>query len=128
MWQDALCNIKKNNPKDYKWMSITLITMFNALNIMALFVLFNALFPFRISIFDNIIFSKISKIDSLIKFFLLFYVIPLTINYLLIFYKKNDIVLMQNFNNRFKGKLFVSYGLISIFTVMCSVIISYILL
>lgn len=127
MWQDALCNIKKNNPKDYKWISITLITMFNALNIMALFVLFNALFPFRIPIFDNIIFSKISKIDSLIKFFLLFYVIPLTINYLLIFYKKKDIVLMQNFNNRFKGKLFASYGLISIFTVMCSVIIAYVL-
>lgn len=124
MWQDALCNIKIHNPQDYKWMSIVLITMCNALHIMALLILLNALFHIKISIFEDVKFSAISQIDSLLKFFLLFYLAPLVMNYLIIFRNQKYNVLLQKYENRYKGKLFAAYGLISIAAFICSIIVA----
>lgn len=126
MWQDALCNIKRKDPKDYKWISIVLITMSNALNISTVWILFKILFRIRLLVFDEMVFSEISKVDNLIKFFLQFYLVPLVINYFLIFHNHKDTLLLQQYENRYKGKLFAAYILVSIFAWIASFVLFYV--
>lgn len=67
---DALCSIKKDNPKDYQWMSVVFMSMGNALNILRLLISFHILWDTPILLFQNLQFIAINPIDSLLKFLL----------------------------------------------------------
>lgn len=78
LWQDALGSIHKNNSKDYKWMAFIFISMGNALNILSILALLNALFKTPILLFSHFDISLFTNksLDSLSKFFFGIHVTP----------------------------------------------------
>lgn len=62
IWQDALCNIKKHNPKDYKWIALVFISMGNALNLLSISLLLNLLLNIPTLIFDQTSFFLESRL------------------------------------------------------------------
>lgn len=109
IWQDALCNIKKHNPKDYTWMSLVFISMGNALNLLSLLILLNALFNVPILLFHQTHFCQIKPVDSLVKFCIQFFILPLLVNYYYIFHKKRYTTLTGSSETCYKGRLFAFY-------------------
>lgn len=128
VWRDALCSIKKNNPKDYKWMSIVFISMGNALNLLSLCILLHALFDIPILVFNyyKIHITDIKQFDSLIKFCIQFFLLPFLINYYCVFYKKKDIALLDDMAEiGCRGRLFASYIIGTILVLVFVIFLSF---
>ena len=126
LWQDALGGIHKNNPKDYKWMAFIFISMGNALNILSILALLNALFKTPILLFSHFDISLFTNksLDSLSKFFLEFMLLPITINFLYV--NKNKQSLQIEIVISSSGIIFASYMIISIIMLVVSMLIAYV--
>lgn len=123
---DALCSIKKDNPKDYQWMSVVFMSMGNALNILGLLISFHILWDTPILLFQNLQFIAIKPMDSLLKFFLQFLMVPVIFNlYCLSKIKRKERELTKETSH--KGKLFAYYMLLSIIGLITSILIAYVL-
>lgn len=130
IWQDALYNIRKHNPGDYKWMSLAFISMGNALNILSLLILLHLIFGTPILLFQyvHVDFSSILPIDSFVKFLIQFFLLPFLLNYYFIFYKKKYITLLNTTDGHHRGRLFVSYIIMSIIMLIFTMTLSYMIL
>lgn len=126
IWQDALYNIRKHNPEDYKWMSLVFISMGNALNILSLLILLHLIVGTPILLFQYV-YADFSR-DSFMKFFIQFFLLPLLLNYYFIFYRKKYVTLLNVTEKHHRGRLFASYMIVSIMMLGFMVILSYIIL
>lgn len=125
IWFDALCSIKKNNPQDYRWMSIIFMSMGNALNILGLLILSNVFWGTPILLFQKIQFIEVKPIDSLLKFFIQFLIVPVVLNVYCLRRLERQEQRFLTVENPYKGKLFVSYILLSITGLLVAIFMVY---
>jgi len=129
LWQDALMGIRKNNPTDYKWMALVFITMGNALNILSILIMLRLIIgtPVLFLSENKVKFTDIQPIDSLIKFFLEFMLIPLIFNAFYLRIGKCDLYSDRN-KSLSSGRIFATYMITSIIGVIFSIGIAWLYL
>lgn len=126
IWVDTLVKIKSQPQNKGRWkiLSFVFISMAMALNFISIIsilqrdVLNNTFYNFELDIFPG------SKIDAMLKFFLLFFLPVAIINYSLIFYKKKYVQLMSKYNSS-NGLLGISYILLSYFLPLILLVLAY---
>jgi len=125
---DAIVKIKKNSlvREDWKWLVQVYMAIAMALNLMFLFAILqrNIL---QISFYDlniNIFSSEI--LNNLISGFILFFLPPLIINYLLSFKNNNYLLLIEKYKIE-NGNYFFLYFFTSLFGPLLILLIGFVL-
>ena len=128
IWVDAIVKIKKNplRKEDWKWMVQIYMAIVMALNLMFLLAILQRNIV-HISFYDleiNMFSSEI--LNNLISGFILFFLPPLLINYLLVFKNDKYLVLIEKYKFE-NGKYFLTYFFSSIFVPLLILIIAFFL-
>jgi len=116
IWVDTIVRLRSlpQNEKMWKFYAITFISMAMAINIAVFMAVLqrNILGYFFYDI--RISFLEGTRTGSFLSFFILFLLLPLLINYLLIFRNNRYEKLIKKYRH-YNGRLFMSYFLISLF-------------
>lgn len=128
IWVDAIVKIRENplRQEDWKWM----VQIYMGIAMAIDFAFIMAILQRNIFHYNfynvNLTLFQYSKLNSLVSFFLLFFLPSLIINYLLIFKGKKYEVLTKKYKSN-NGKLFITYFMISIFTPLFILLIAFFL-
>ena len=122
LWVDCILNIKEKDDTNWKTKSIISMNLAMVFN----FVFFMVIIQKYILgyFFYEVSFPFLSKYWENVASFIILFIMPcLLINYFLIFYKKRYEIILKKYPYN-KGKLIVSYILISVFVPIALVLIS----
>lgn len=128
IWADAIIRIRKNPLKkeDWKWMVQIYMAIAMAINLMFLLAILQRNI-FNFSVYDieiNLLYSKI--LNDLLSGFILFFLPPLLVNYLLIFKNKKYLDLIEKYQT-VNGNHFFRYFFTSLFLPLIVLIIAFVL-
>ncbi len=126
IWVDAIVKMRSlpANKGLWKFYSITFISTAMAVNLALIIALIQrhilrfTFYQIKIDIFPG------TKIDALISFFILYFSIPLVINYFLIFKNNRYELLIEKYKS-YNGKLCAAYLVISYFLPLILLYLSY---
>jgi hypothetical protein len=116
IWVDAITRLRSRpeNEGMWKFYAVVFISMAQAINLLLIDVIAER-YVFKTSAFDvKIHFFHNSKLDGFASFFSLFLLLPLAVNYLLIFRNKRYETLINQYRS-YNGKLAAAYIVISYF-------------
>lgn len=129
VWVDAIVRIQSipTNRGYWKFYSLAVITLANAVNIMLLSIIFQEIFFHKIVYDLNVqILHGVQgqKFNDFVSFFILFALVPLCVNYWLIFRNRRYEELLATYKPS-GGKLAMTYLLISCFSPITIAAIAY---
>jgi hypothetical protein len=128
IWVDALLKIRRNplRKEDWKWMVQIYMAITMALNLMFLLAILQRNI-FNFSFYDiEINLFPVKILNDLLSGFILFFLPPLLINYLLIFKNKKYLDLIEKYKSE-NGNYFFRYFFTSLFLPLVVLIIAFIL-
>jgi succinate dehydrogenase hydrophobic anchor subunit len=128
IWVDAILKIRRNplRKEDWKWMVQIYTTITMALNLMFLLAILQRNI-FNFSFYDiEINLFPVKILNDLLSGFILFFLPPLLINYLLIFKNKKYLDLIEKYKSE-NGNYFFRYFFTSLFLPLVVLIIAFIL-
>lgn len=128
IWIGAIVKIKRNSIRreDWKWLVQVYMAIAMALNLMFLFgilqrnILHNTFYDLDINLFSSRI------LNNLIAGFILFFLPPLIINYILIFKNNKYLSLIEKYKSE-KGNSFFLYFFTSLFAPLLILVIGFVL-
>ena len=127
IWVDGIVKMRslprnKGMWKFYGMVFMTLAMSFNLLLLMA--ILQRNVFKKKFWSIDAKIFND-NLLDAFTKFFILYALIPLLLNYFFIFWNSRYKTLLIKYPKTFNGKLFVAYTIGSLFLPFISIFVAY---
>lgn len=127
IWVDGLTKLRSipSNKGMWKFYSTTFISFAMAMNL-ALFMAILERNVLKHSFDLDINFFTSKKLNSFLSFFVLYLLLPLLINYFLIFRNKRYEILISKYKS-YDGKLFLTYILISFFLPFILILIAVLL-
>lgn len=116
IWADGIVKLRSRpqNAGLWKFFAMTFMSMAMALNLIVIMAIIQRNILHKTFYELNIDIFKGTKIDAFVSFFILFFLPPLLLNYLLIFIGNRYEKIIKRGYKYYNGKLFVGYFLGSI--------------